>query len=169
MSQSKPLPIKWADHFPPLPKLNRPLRVAMPCVGIDGCGEAFDTMGVDFIPCNVYDLDKRYEQHLIGHFKNPADGLFLGKTQGDLTTVNLQQLRLPIDMLCSGPPCPPWAGNGNKCGREDARSHVFVAVVTWVIHAIKKGGLIAALMENVPGVLQEVGVNLPSCTYFLGF
>ena len=59
--------------------MQRPLRVAMPCVGIDGCGTALDAMGVDFIPYNVYDLDERYKSHLVEHFKNPADGLFLGK------------------------------------------------------------------------------------------
>ena len=71
-------------------------------------------MGVDFIPCNVYDLDNRYEKHLKAHFKNPADGLFLGRTKGDLTKVPLEELRLPVDLLVSGPPCPPWAGNGHS-------------------------------------------------------
>ena len=147
----------WHSLIPLLPRLQRPLRVAMPCVGIDGCGTALDAMGVDFIPCNVYDLDARYKDHLVEHFKNPADGLFLGKREGYLTTLELTDLKLHIDLLCSGPPCPPWAGNGNKCGQQDDRADVFVSVVKWVVHAIKHGGLIAVILENVKGVLQSIG------------
>ena len=39
----------------------------------------------------------------------------------------------------------------------DARADVFVTVVKWVIKAIKNGGLIAVLLENVVGILQEIG------------
>ena len=157
MVLSKPSTTAWGQLVPPLPKLARPLRVAMPCVGIDGCGSALDSMGVDYIPCNVYDLDERYKKHLVGHFKNNADGLFLGKKSGNLTNMALKDLKLPFDLLCSGPPCPPWAGNGNKKGLHDKRADVFVEVVKWTVRAIKNGGLLAVILENVLGVLQDVG------------
>ena len=34
-----PLPVKWDGLVPRLPALCRPVRVALPCVGIDGAGE----------------------------------------------------------------------------------------------------------------------------------
>ena len=157
MALSKPVTTKWDVLAPKLPKLSRPLRVAMPCVGIDGCGAALEALGTEYTPCNVYDLDQRYSDYLTGHFKNPADGLFLGPVAGDVTQVALTDLKMPVDLLCSGPPCPPWAGNGNKKGREDKRADVFVAVIKWVVKAIKTGSLIAVVLENVKGILQKVG------------
>ena len=91
-------------------------------------------MGVNCVPCNVYDLEEGYSAHLIKHFDNPADGLHLGKHEGDVTQVMLQDLKMPVDLLSSGPPCPPWAGNGNKQGTDDAWAQVFVAVVKWMVH-----------------------------------
>ena len=149
--------IDWGRCFTAIPSLKRPLRVAMPCVGVDGCGTALSAMKVKFVACNVYDLDERYKGYLEDHLKGRHDGLFLGKTKGDLTKVNLGELKMPIDILCSGPPCPPWAGNGCKKGAEDARADVFVSVVKWTVHAIKYGGLIAVVLENVKGVLQSIG------------
>jgi len=52
--------------------------------------------------------------------------LHLGKKLGDLLRVPISQLQLPVDILMAGPPCPPWAGNGNKLCLDDSRAAVFV-------------------------------------------
>ena len=83
----------WHSLIPLLPRLQRPLRVAMPCVGIDGCGTALDAMGVDFIPCNICDHDTRYEDHLVKHVKNPADVRF-DKTCGSVRLIVVAEQKL---------------------------------------------------------------------------
>ena len=69
----------------------------------------------------------------------------------------MDKLDSDMDILVSGPPCPPWAGNGNKQGLGDARAAVFIRVLEWAVLWIKSGCLIAAVLENVLGVLQNVG------------
>ena len=50
-------------------KLGRPLRVALPRVGVDGFTTSFLGMEVDFIPNNIYDLEDGYRDCLIEHYK----------------------------------------------------------------------------------------------------
>ena len=69
----------------------------------------------------------------------------------------LDKLDSDMDILVSGPPTPPWFGNGNKQGLGDARAAVFIRVLEWVVLWIKSGCLIAAVLENILGVLQNVG------------
>ena len=143
--------------MPKIKALSRPLRVALPCVGVDGCGHALAHLDVKVISCNVYDLGDRYNKYLTQHFDGDVETLRLGKLEGDLTKVTLDQLTSPVDLICAGPPCPPWAGNGHKKGVFDARSSVCVAVVSWMAAFIKSAYLIAAVLENVSGMLHNVG------------
>ena len=126
-------------------------------MGVDGCGHALAHFDVNVISCNVYDLDDRYHEYLTQHLDGDVETLRLGKLEGDLTKVQLDQLTSPVDLICAGPPCPPWAANGNKKGVFDARSSVFVAVVSWMVAFIKSVSLIAAVLENVNGILHKVG------------
>ena len=43
--------------------------------------------------------------------------------------VPLEKLQTPVDLLIAGPPCPPWAGQGNKRSIADPRAKVFMNVV----------------------------------------
>ena len=103
-----PEPNDWASLLPQV-SVHRPLVVSMPCVGIDGCGYALESMGVSYSAVNVYDLESRYEAHLRSHLGASCE-LHLGQVEGDLTQ-HLCSRGLPCDLLVSGPPCPPWAGN----------------------------------------------------------
>lgn len=147
-------PNDWKQQCPAIPKKwNRPLRVAMPCVGIDGAGAALGHLGVKWVPNNVYDLEGRYRDHLSCLMIGCP--LHLGPTDGDVCRVDLKSLERPVDMLVSGPPCPPWAGNGCRGGQSDVRAMVFVAVLRIVIALAKVGDLSAVCLENVKGILQK--------------
>ena len=60
-----------------------------------------------------------------------------------------------LDGLCSGPPCPPWAGNGNKKSQDDPRARIFERVLQWVVLFIKGGSLLFCVLENVVGILHK--------------
>ena len=147
-----PEPNDWASLLPQV-SVHRPLVVSMPCVGIDGCGYALDSMGVSYSAVNEYDLESRYEAHLRSHLGASCE-LHLGQVEGDLTQ-HLCSRGLPCDLLVSGPPCPPWAGNGNKGGAEDARADVFVSVLKYCVHMATMGSLHAVVLENVRDILEK--------------
>ena len=88
---SAPEPNRGAILVPKIKALCSPLRVALPCVGVDGCGHALAHLDVTVISCNVYDLDDRYKEYLTQHFDGDVETLRLGKLEGDLTKVKLDQ------------------------------------------------------------------------------
>ena len=147
-----PEPNAWSEIVPQV-RLHRPLKVTMPCVGIDGCGFALDALGTEYQAVNIYDLEGRYEQHLRSHL-GPDCVLHLGSEAGDLTK-HLYSRGSPCDILVSGPPCPPWAGQGSHAGAADVRAEVFVAVLKYCIRAGRLNALHAVVLENVKGILQK--------------
>ena len=149
----------WRDYVQDLPKLRRPLRVVLPCVGIDGCTHALQEMGIDVEATNVYDLIDGYDELLRHHYEacsKVVPQLHLGPELGDITKVALTDLIVPADGICAGPPCPPWAGNGLRGSDEDPRARVFETVLTWTAQLIKSGGLLFAVLENVVGCNQKI-------------
>ena len=148
----------WHAKLPDIPKLGRPLKVALPCVGIDGCTHALHVMATDFQPTNIYDLEGGYSDFLRQHYAEAhvqgQPTMNLG-TSGDICCVDLRHLEKP-DGLCSGPPCPPWAGQGRKKSQEDERARVFERVLQWVVLFIKAGPLLFCVLENVVGILHRI-------------
>ena len=144
-----PTPNDWSRLAPDLGQFKRPLNVSLPCVGIDGAGFALMALKVPFSANNVYDLEKRYRQHLENHLTGV---MHLGE---DITKVPLNNFDRPVDMLISGPPCPPWAGNGKHQGIDDTRADVFLAIMRLLLCLIKTGELKAAVVENVKGILSK--------------
>ena len=158
-----PSPPTFSDWLPcQVQKLVRPLRVALPCVGIDGCGHALAAMNVDYEACNVFDLEQKYRSCLTHHFERHARGcssLHLGHGCGDITLTNISDLEGPVDVLMSGPPCPPWAGNGRRHGVQDPRFQVFRQVLQWIIYMVHHFGLLMAVIENVQGTVRNTSGN----------
>ena len=154
-----PEPNDWRALLPEtLPALPRPLRVALPCCGVDACGVALKCLEVDHVCCNVYDLEHRYAPHLEQNVRlAEGSSLHLGPTAGDLTRCDLKDVERPVDVVVSGPPCPPWAGMGNRRGPLDVRSQVFIHVLQWVVALVKIGDLACACLENVKGIAQKDG------------
>ena len=60
-----------------------------------------------------------------------------------------------MHVVIGGPPCPPWAGNGNRRGVDDARAQVFLQIVRAVAAFAKCGELQAAVLENVAGIMHK--------------
>ncbi|CAK9020521.1 unnamed protein product [Durusdinium trenchii] len=148
-------PNAWEGLCPALPAFKRPLYVATPCIGIDGCGTALDALGVRYQANNVYDLEHRYQAYLTQHLGGNVQ-LHLGKKDGDLCQLQLSDVERPVDLLVSGPPCPPWAGQGNHKGQHDHRADVFIVVMKVCIALIKVGDLHACCIENVKGILAKI-------------
>ena len=93
--------------------------MAAPCTGINGCGAALDVMKVDADTHYIYDLEIGYKAFLQHHLQQAGMKahqihLNLGKINGDLPKMPLYKLKPPIDIICAGPPCPPWSGQGLK-------------------------------------------------------
>lgn len=145
-----PNPNDWKTMVEPLGKFPRKVYVAMPCVGIDGCGHALSHMGMKFEANNIMDIESRYEHYLTQHLHTKVHA---HKTHGDITKLDFSQIERPVDVLCSGPPCPPWAGNGNHSGPMDVRSEVFIQVLKLTISLIKVDELQAVVLENVRGIM----------------
>ena len=157
VAQCPPLP-RWQDYFPPMPSLGRRIKVACPCIGIDGCGHSLQAMSVPADMDNVYDLQDSYREALTQHLTEMGMDVIqlnLGKHAGNLMNCCLEKLQKPVDLLIAGPPCPPWAGQGNKKGTKDPRAKVFMRVVQWLVFFIHSCGLLAVVLENVVGILSE--------------
>ena len=154
MKPSVPEPNEWFNHFPTLPRLARQVHVALPCVGIDGAGWALKKLGANFHCNNVYDLERRYQKYLNTYMES-AEPPHLGPNNGDVLKTELCDWERPVHVLLSGPPCPPWAGNGNHNGAEDHRAQVFLRIVNVVGSLAKCGELQAVVLENVKGILHR--------------
>ena len=143
----------WTSVAPKLRKFARPLRVTLPCAGIDGAGHALKAMGISFQGTNAYDLEEGYRAHL--QKLMPGAELRLGKQEGDITMVPLEELERPVHAVFSGPPCPPWSSAGNRNGQLDERADVLVYVLRMVVALAAVGELQFAIIENVVGISQK--------------
>ena len=135
-------PPEFSSFIPSLPPFGRRLRVAAPCTGIHGCGHALQHMCQAADSCLIYDLEPRYHGYLMSHLLDMGMhlediSLHLGKTAGDLLKLPLSAITGHIDILCAGPPCPPWSGQSNRKSLKDVRSKVFLRILEWTIYMIK--------------------------------
>ncbi|CAE7337434.1 hgiBIM [Symbiodinium sp. CCMP2592] len=139
------------------PVFTRPLNVAVPCTGIDGCGHALQVLGItDARFSMVHDVEGRYERYLQDHL--PADTLVHAGRAGDITALarSMDKVQRPVDVLVSGPPCPPWSLQGKRQSTLDARSWVLIAVIKLAVMLIMVGELSAMVIENVVGISQKL-------------
>lgn len=111
-------------------------------------------------------LQERFGYRLPEHH-NQGDPLLWG----DMTEVTPELLRsrgIPLpDLIVAGTPCQAFSVAGARKGLADARGNLTLAFVETchAIAAARSDGKLAALWENVPGVLSDKG-NAFGC--FLG-
>ncbi len=154
----------WKQFFKALPELPRRLRIGTPCVGIGGSSHAMHIMGPGADSVLVYDLDARYAYYLNKHLEGVGMRrgdirIMLGRVMGDLLRLPPAHLSERVDILCAGPPCPPWAAQGSHSGLEDQRASVFVRLLVWIFVLAHSGGLLGVCLENVPGILSQCKVT----------
>jgi hypothetical protein len=163
----------WSTFFAKLPELPRPLRVASPCMGIHGCGQAFLAMGSPIASVHNYDLEARYRPYLEHHLAELGMDakdvvLNLGREAGNLLMVPLSTIaRSKVDLLIAGPPCPPWSSCGKKQGLKDPKAKVFIRILQWALVMIKCCGLLGLVLENVVGITYETHGREPVVFRFL--
>ena len=136
------------------PKLNG-LKISCPCIGIGNAGVAFQQAGWGYEIVNSCDVEKNLEAALKATEGGSLKGIDLGAEDGNLLNKPMSSL-VPSHALLAGPPCPPWANNGNKQPGWDARTKVFCRVIEWVIYLANSGCMIYVLLENVKGITHKM-------------
>ena len=99
-----------------LPKLQRPVNLSCPCIGIGNAGRAFQQLGVKYNLVNSCDVLSHLTQPLeqLEGLEGSRKGVSIGPKKGNIKNIAVGSLDIPTDMLIAGPPCPPWASNGNR-------------------------------------------------------
>ena len=135
--------------------MSRPLKLALPCGGIDAVGHYFKARGVPVVVSYFYDIGAHLQQPL-SSLHGPVAGHFsLGPDRGDLLTADIENW-LPVDGIIAGPPCPPWSALGSRGGQNDVRSLVFNKVGDVLVSQGHKGASFF-ILEQVPGIDHNTG------------
>jgi len=148
----------WTHLMGSLPRLQRKLRLALPCIGLDGLGAGLRTL--HWKDCEIvyaFDVDEALLAPLLamhgpiglgGHVK-------VGPTIGDLMKEDVTSWTR-VDLLVSGPPCPPWSSIGQRQGVADPRALVFKKVTEAICHQGRLG-CYGFIVEMVEGMDQRSG------------
>ena len=147
----------WHEFLKPS-RLARPLRMCFPCVGINNGGRFLHEAGCEYTITDAHDIIGSLRRALLELDPATENNMHLGST-GDVTQVQLKDLKRPVDVLMAGSPCPSFSNQGRKKPKEDPRTLVTVAVLHWVVFLIKFGGLLYVLLENVKGILNKLFHN----------
>ena len=91
---------------------------------------------------------------------NPDDSEFHLGSGGNVTAVWFKDVT-PTNVLVVGPPCPPWAGQGNAKSSEDPRAQVFETMMAWAVHMIQSKVCAIVVFENVVGIKRQLGGREP--------
>lgn len=149
-----PMP-PWAHLIAVFPCLSRKLRLALPCIGLDGLGAGLQEVQWGQVHISyAYDIDESLRAPLAAlHGDAVADGFQLGRPNGDILTVDVTDWER-VDLVVSGPPCPPWSAIGLRGSKQDVREVVFQQVTNIVVDQAQKG-CFGFILEMVPGIDQK--------------
>ena len=153
----------WAHLVPPFPALARRLRVALPCIGLDGMGNGLKEVRWDGIHIShAYDIDTDLIPALLAvHGREVAAKFCIGPVVGDLLRLDVSSLE-DVDIVISGPPCPPWSAIRLLGGQQDVRSRVFTRVSDVIIKQSRRVSLMCFIVEMVPGIAHETSRRAPT-------
>ena len=142
----------WAHLVPEFPILRRPLRVALPCIGLDGIGAGLKEVrwdGLDVV--HAFDVDSELVPALQAlHGRQAVEGWNIG-LDGNILLADEKQWQ-DVDLIISGPPCPPWSSIGQRRSEADARAKVFRKVILAIKEQAGRGVLLGFIIEMVPGM-----------------
>ena len=156
-------PGRVAHHLCTVACRCRALLMCRRVVPLISTGHALRLMNIDHRSTHIFDLEHGYDSFLNFHLARAGHDftLHLGEHLGDLLRLPLERITPPLDLICAGPPCPPWASGGLRRTTSDSRSSVFLKVLEWVVWAVHRAGLLFCVIENVVGILHAVGGNPP--------
>ena len=114
----EPLPLRFdrAGLDRPTFRFARQLAISEPCAGMFSSHVSLREWGVDYKPVNVFDKIEGYRQLWTHFFGEGLVNQFRCGREGDLLQFPLAGLDYR-DGLIGGPPCPPWAANGDARAR----------------------------------------------------
>jgi site-specific DNA-cytosine methylase len=161
--------LEWTEasiqHIPEPPDLEQflrrvkfpkeKLRVSYPCAGIAGTAPIWRAAKMETHAVNVCDLEEGYEKLLKSILNASDEETHVGSIPGDVLKIPLNDIT-PSHILVVGPPCPPWAGQGNANSVDDARAMVFEQMLRWIMHMAFCGTLLVVTIENVPGIKMKL-------------
>ena len=132
--------------MPPFPALERPLHLALPCVGLDGVSHGLVALNMPF------QVDYAF-------FK-------LGPHEGDILQVDVRSWDR-VDAIVAGPPCQPDSNIGLRMHAADPRSAVLEKVTGILVDQGHKGAFFF-IMEFVPGAFANHRKKSPNPAAELG-
>ena len=107
----------WHEFLKPS-RLARPLRMCFPCVGINNGGRFLHEAGCEYTITDAHDIIGGLKRALLELDPATENNMHLGST-GDVTQVQLKDLKRPVDVLMAGYPCP---GFQTKARRSQKRT-----------------------------------------------
>lgn len=142
----------WAHLVGSLPRLHRKLRLALPCIGLDGLGAGLRALRwTDYEIIYAFDVDDALLAPLLAmHGPIGLGGNIRIGSSGDIMTQDIEAWER-VDLLVSGPPCPPWSQIGARQGANDPREQVFQRVTAAITHQGRLGcyGFIVEMVEGM--------------------
>ena len=147
----------WKQLLSQFPQVNRKVKLALPCIGMDALGHGLQEMEWDSTEIvYAYDTDGALLPALL-HLHGPEQmsKFNIGSEHGDLLQIDVTSWSR-VDFVISGPPCPPFSSIGNRKDGDDARELVFQQVTKIIIHQ----GCLACwgfVVEMVPGIMEHRG------------
>ena len=125
----------WKQLLSQFPQVNRKVKLALPCIGMDALGHGLQEMEWDSTEVvYAYDTDGALIPALLHvHGPEQMSKSNIGSGHGDLLQIDVTSWTR-VDFVISGPPCPPFSSIGNRKDGDDARELVFQQVTKIIIH-----------------------------------
>ena len=129
---------QWAHLLPPFPHFGRPLRLALPCIGIDGASHALKGVGAPFQVDYAFDINASLLRPLATVHGTRVDYFCLGPAVGDILREDITRWHR-VDGVVAGPPCQPDSRIGLRGFEADERARVQEQVVHIIADQGRKG------------------------------
>ena len=125
-------------------KKTRPIRTLSLFTGAGGLDIGFHKAGYDIKVC--VEIEEKFCKTLRDNPKYFKDAEIICQ---DISTLEPEQIKGPIDFVIGGPPCQSFSAQGHRKGLHDERGTLFEHYVRILKHFKPKG----FLFENVRGIL----------------
>ena len=143
----------WTHLLPPFPALERPLHLALPCIGLDGVSHGLVALNVPFQVDYAFDTLGCLRLPLATIHGANASTFKLGPHEGDILQVDVRSWDR-VDAIVAGPPCQPDSNIGLRMHAADPRAAVLEKVTEIIADQGHKGAFFF-IVELVPGAFAN--------------